>query len=140
LLLAAALDRDWSDLPRHAAFPPLVLEVVGYLAGPADRRQAIGPGELRGPAPARAGVLTTGAPPRRVVVNVDPRESRVERLDDAALRAMFAATAAPGPDAGSARAQAEVRQRGWRPVLAVMLGVLVLESVWAARRARRVTA
>ena len=139
LLLASGLDREWSDLPRHAAFPPLALELVRYLAGPTDRRQEVPVGELPTPVPARAGTLTTGTPPRRVVVNVAPRESGAETIDAEVLRAMFAASAVPALDAVRAgTVDGEARQRGWRTVLAVMLGVLVLESTWAARRARQV--
>lgn len=46
-LLTTSLDRDWTDLPLHPGFPPLLYETVVALAGAQalDRREAVVVGE-----------------------------------------------------------------------------------------------
>lgn len=46
-LLTTTLDRDWTDLPLHPGFPPLLYETIVALAGAQalDRREAVAVGE-----------------------------------------------------------------------------------------------
>jgi hypothetical protein len=141
LLLASGLERDASDLARHAVFPALALEMVRYLAGPADRRQDVPAAELGEAAPERPGVVSAGSPPRRVAVNVASAESSLEALRPEAIGSLSVAAPADGDEpARAGAAAAEAGQRVWRVVLGVMFAVLVLESILAARRATRVGA
>jgi hypothetical protein len=139
LVLASGLERDASDLARHAVFPALALEAVRYLAGPADRRQDVSAAELGEAAPELPGVVSVGSPPRRVAVNVAPAESSLEALRPEAIGSLsVVAPAGRGEPARAGAAAAEAGQRAWRVVLGLMFALLVVESSLAARRATRV--
>jgi hypothetical protein len=139
LVLASGLERDASDLARHAVFPALALEMVRYLAGSADRRQDVSAAELGEAAPERPGVVAAGSPPRRLAVNVAPAESSLEALRPEAIGSLAVAGPAEGVEpARAGAAAAEAGQRAWRIVLGVMFVLLVVESSLAARRASRV--
>jgi hypothetical protein len=66
---------------------------------------------------------------RLVAVNVDPRESRLDRLSIEAFGSMFQRSDAPVPRAVELQAeQTEARQSYWQYGLLVMLAALVAES------------
>ncbi|TDJ72636.1 MAG: VWA domain-containing protein [Planctomycetota bacterium] len=75
-------------------------------------------------------------------IRIDPRESRVEPLDAdrlARLGVPIATPRASDPEATRQEQSAELEQRQqlWRFLIVLALGVLMVETVWAGRLARR---
>lgn len=134
LVFASDLDRRWNEFPLHPAFVPFTVESVRHIAGGRDDRRDY----LVADAPAGAGPapgVYRGRDGRAIAINVDPRESAIARLTSAEFGAMVERPARTEP-AGStpaveaARAQnAERQQNLWQYGLALMLGVLVVESM-----------
>ncbi len=138
LVLASDLNNQWNDFPLHASFVPFLHETVRYLAS----GHRIASDYLVGAAPAgvprRPGVHSVTAPagsnPRRVTVNVDPRESDPGRLS--AEEFQGAITRLKG--SASATARIEDRQREddqhlWQYALALMIVALAVEGIVAGK-------
>ena len=141
LILASDLDNRWNDFPLHASFVPFLHEVMRYLGS----ARAHAAEYLVGDAPAAArhtpGVVTIpgerpGEAPRRIAVNVDPRETDPSRLsaDD------FQSAVTRLKDAGVSDARVEMRQQEdrqhlWQYALALMALLLAVEGLLAARTA-----
>jgi hypothetical protein len=136
LVFASDLDSVWNDLPRRPTFVPLLHEMVGYLT--AQRAQ---PREfLIGDGPRGAGrvpgLVTLPDDGRRVVLNVDPRESDLtpiaaERFAASVDRLSLAAEREARQESG----EEEARQRLWRYALMFMALVLVAEGALSSRMA-----
>ena len=93
LLFTSDVDRRWNNFPLHASFVPFAQETARYLAR-ARRplrltRGGCTPGRRAATRPRRA---WNG---RAVAVNVDPRESRIERVTADEFRAMVTPTTSP---------------------------------------------
>ena len=135
LVFASDLDQQWNDFPLHPAFVPFVLEAVRYVAvdGPARREYLVGeapPGVQ--PVP---GTYVAGEDGRRIVVNVDLRESSTAVMQPEEFAAMLSQGGQTPPGVHSRRAEAlEARLNLWRYGLILMLVALVAES--AVGRAR----
>jgi hypothetical protein len=139
LVLASDLDNRWNDFPLHATFVPFVHEAVRYLAGSHLRSSeylvdnvpsgvAPRPGIARAPA--------NGGGSRLVAVNVDPAESGSARLTPEEFQT--AVTRLKETTEATVRVEAreqENRQHIWQYVLALMMAMLVVESVVATRTA-----
>ena len=84
LVFASDLDNAWNDFPLHATFVPFLHEAVRHLAGRRVRAGDYLVGEAPEGVPSQPGVVTlparTGAPERRIAINVDPLESDPVRL------------------------------------------------------------
>ena len=128
------LAHEWNDLPIHPAFAPFLHELAGHLAG--RRRAPSGylvadrpPGAAAGP-----GIATLGDPPRRVAINVDPRESDPAHATpeefDAAVRRLNRSAARRADE--TAR-ETEGGQAYWRYGLMLMLAALVTEGLLGRR-------
>jgi len=131
LLFTSDVDRRWNDFPLHPTFVPFVQEIARYLGARAPSISSF----LIADAPAgvsRPGITTLGG--RSVAVNVDARESAVDRLSPEDFRAMVGRSAdVSKPREQRLAAQTEARQNYWRYGLLLMLGVLVLEAFVGAR-------
>ena len=129
LLFASDLDRKWNDLPLHPAFVPFLLETARYAAGEKGSRRNLPIGEAPTGAPPSPGVhsLPDG---RRVVLNVDTRESELSRVSATEFADMLE-RAGPSPTgtAGLRAQQIEERQGYWQYGLVLMLLALVAESI-----------
>ena len=134
LVFASDLDRRWNEFPLHPAFVPFTVESVRHVAGGGDDRREY----LVADAPAGAGPapgVYRGKDGRAIAINVDPRESAVASLTSADFGAMVErppghATEGSTPAIEVARAQTAERQQNlWQYGLALMLGVLVVESM-----------
>jgi hypothetical protein len=141
LMLASDLDNKWNDFPLHATFVPFLHEVVRYVASArahaSDYVVADAPAGVR----KQPGIATVsdgrpGAPPRRIAVNVDPRESDPARMsvDD------FQSAVTRLKDAGTSEARIEAREQEdrqhlWQFLIAAMVVMLVGEGVIASRTA-----
>jgi len=137
LVLASDLDGRWNDFPRHATFVPFLHESVRYLMGERARRAEYVVGSAPPGVPDVPGVMLLRGPSgetRQVVVNVDPRESDGARLDEDHFRtAIERVSAIPAEPASGPGPQREDRQQVWRYVLMIVLAVLAVESLLAAR-------
>lgn len=145
LVLASDLDNRWNDFPLHATFVPFVHEAVRYLAS----ARALASDYLVADAPAGAprtpGVttLTIGAtasspdaPPRRVAINVDPREADPARLSVEEFQS--AVTRLKNVGASETRVEArqqEDSQHLWQYVLTALAVLLAIEGFVASRTA-----
>jgi len=138
IVLASDLNNRWNDFPLHSSFVPFLHETVRYLsstrAAVADYTIGAAPAGV----PRTPGVHTLearpGAAPRRVAVNVDPREVDPARLtledfDGAITRLKGSASAAARLEAR----QQEDDQHLWQYAIALMLVTLAVEGVVAAR-------
>ena len=86
IVLASDLDNRWNDFPLRSSFVPLVHEMVRYLSTPGDRAAEYVVGDVPAGVPPVPGVVAAPSPrganvrPRKVVVNVDSRESDPSRI------------------------------------------------------------
>jgi hypothetical protein len=140
VILASDLNNQWNDFPLHASFVPFLHESVRYLASARTSTTDFFVGTAPAGVPRRPGVHVLagagGARPRRVAVNVDPRESQPGRLSVDEFQG--AVTHLKG--AASAVARVEARQQEddqhlWQYALALMIVTLVVEGIVAARTA-----
>ena len=135
LIFASDLNNEWNDFPRRPTFVPFVHEVVGYLAGDRERTRDLVPAEVPSGVPPRPGVATIPGSDRRVVVNVDPRES--EPTTDTIDRFVESVEQRPGDDLDVVtvtddRSRQEAEQSYWWYALLAMAVALVAEA-WVGR-------
>jgi hypothetical protein len=137
LVSTTDVGRRWNTWPLHPTFVPFVVEGVRYLAGDPGVAESVIVGPAYGEASARPGVIEVGSPPRRVAVNVDPREARLDTWTaDELLARVERLPEAAGGAAVQASIDAEARQGLWRAVLWALLVVLAVEAVGASRARR----
>jgi hypothetical protein len=132
LLFTSDVDRRWNDFPLHPAFVPFTQEVVRYLGArpPAVSGYLVSdvPAGIK-PAP---GIVRAGN--RTVAINVDPRESRVDRVTPAEFQKLVARSSAETrPRAERLAQQVEGQQNYWRYGLLLMLATLVVEAFVGSR-------
>jgi hypothetical protein len=129
VLFASDVNRRWNDFPLHPAFVPFAIEAMRYVAG--DRRQPRDFTVAQAPAQARQvpGVYR-GPDNRPFSVNVDTRESALDRMSPGDFEGKV-----PRSSAGASRAadkqaqQTESSQSYWQYGLALMIATLIAESV-----------
>ena len=133
LWFASACDLGWGDWVRTALYVPLVHQMLGRLTGVIDGG-AVRSVVVNNDA-AKPGVYERDG--YSLVVNMDPRESEVQRCTEGALRSRFG-LAASGAEAGSPSAAApdgppaltalEIRRNEvWQWVLVALVAVAALE-------------
>jgi hypothetical protein len=82
--------------------------------------------------PARPGIVTAGS--RTVAINIDPRESSVDRVTPAEFQKLVTrSSAAAAPRAARLAQQTEGQQNYWRYGLLLMLATLVVEAFVGSR-------
>jgi hypothetical protein len=136
LIVASDVNNSWNDLPRHAAFVPFVHEAVRYLSGVKTRSSEYLVGDVPPGIPRQPGIATTdaSAASRQVAVNVDVRESDPARLSpDEFMTAVTRLKKAAREELRVEERQQEEHQRIWQYLLAVMLGMMAIESLVAAK-------
>ena len=133
LVLASDLGNVWNDFPRRPTFVPFLHETVGYLTAHRMQPRELLIGDAPPGAPDEPGVVTLGDA-RRVVLNVDPRESDptplAPELFEASVGRLAVAAAREVRDEADER---EASQRLWRYALMLMALVLVAEGLLASR-------
>jgi hypothetical protein len=141
LWFLSACDRDWSDWPRSRLYLPMVHQMLGYLAGLTEG----GPvrNVLLDAAPAGAARPVPGVVDRgrfHEVINVDPRESELDRCTReefaARLRLQLqdAKSAPSGRDAVEAAAVAQSRaDEIWHWLMLPLVALLLCEVFLANR-------
>jgi hypothetical protein len=132
LLFTSDVDRRWNDFPLHASFVPFVQEAARYLAARAPVTSAWLVADVPAAVAARPGFVERDG--RTIAVNVDPRESRVDRVTAAEFRSLVTRTTATArPRAARLAADTERQQSYWRYGLMLMLVALVLEAFVGSR-------
>ena len=136
LLFASDLGRRWNDFPLNPAFVPFTVETVRHAAASADRRRDYLVADAPQGVAAWPGVYEAAG--RRVVVNVDPRESAPAAMSATEFTKLLKpADAAPVAPIEVRAQQVESRQNLWRYGLLLMVLALVAESL--VGRPRRLT-
>lgn len=140
LILASDLDNRWNDFPLHASFVPFLHEAVRYLASARAFSSDYLIGDAPSGVPRQPGVHSVpdaqGGEPRRVAVNVDPRESASGRLTvDEFQAAVTHMKEADRPAARVEAQQQEDNQHLWQYALVLMVVTLTVEGLIAARTA-----
>lgn len=142
LVVASDLNNQWNDFPLRSSFVPFVHEAVRFLSASSGGASEYLVGDVPAGVPPTPGVFTVataqrpGSPARKVVVNVDARESDPSRITADEFRAAVTQL----KDAGTAEARAgvveqEATQHVWQFLLVVMIATLAVEGVVAARSA-----
>ena len=137
LVFGSDLGNEWNDFPRLPAFVPFIHEITRYLSGYREEAGDLVVADAPPGVDPVPGVQTVPSTARRVVLNVDARESDTSRVTadgfQERIRVMTAPPRAHGaPDGDAAGREAE--QEYWWYVIALMLGVLVVEA-WLGRTA-----
>ena len=157
LLFTSDVDRKWNDFPLNPAFVPFAQEVARYLGARPPAVSAYLVADVPAGVAPRPGLVRPGN--RTLAINVDPRESSVERrhaggvseAGDALVRRVAAARGPPRPaDRGAAellalRAHADARRarRGSLRGIAMMNLTQSLDTVrrrWRTLLALRASA
>jgi aerotolerance regulator-like protein/VWA domain-containing protein len=132
VLFTSDLDRRWNDFPLHPAFVPFVQETVRYLGARAPETATYLVADVPAGVPARPGIVQTEG--RTLAVNIDVRESALDRVTPAQFTALVARSASrPSQQPARAAQQTEARQGFWRYGLMLMLAALVAECFVGSR-------
>src|SRR5436190_10559699 len=132
LLLTSDVDRKWNDFPLNAAFVPFAQEVARYLGARPPAISTYLVADAPAGVPPRPGLSSAGN--RTIAVNVDPRESSVDRVTPAEFQALVTRGAgASQPRAVRLAQQTEGQQNYWRYGLMLMLAALVVEAFVGSR-------
>jgi hypothetical protein len=134
--MASTASRTWTDWPKTRLYVPLVHQMAAYLTERLPENQRVqqapvGPGTDNPP-----GIETKGR--TRVVRNLDPAESAIERLSVQEFRDHFHLPEGLSPSS-KAQANAGGVQGGERPdelwayVVWVLLALLLIEFLVAGR-------
>ena len=134
LVFASDLNNEWNDFPRRPSFVPFVHELARYLAGVWERPREFWIADAPDGSRSEPGVATLAGSGRRVVVNVDPRESVSERLsrDAFLVRLEEGAVEANAAKVSDEVVTREAEQNYWWYALLVLLVLLVAEA-WLGR-------
>ncbi|HET7697409.1 MAG TPA: BatA and WFA domain-containing protein [Vicinamibacterales bacterium] len=132
LLFTSDVDRRWNDLPLHPAFVPFTQEVARYLgARPAPPSAYLVADVPAGTAPRPGFAQIAG---RTVAVNVDARESALDRVTPAEFQQLVARSGADTlPKAQRLARESEGLQNYWRYGLMLLLATLVVEAFVGSR-------
>lgn len=138
LVFTSDLDNQWNRFPLHPSFVPFAIETARYLTHGRVQRQEWTLPDVPAGSPMVPGVVVAGegTAARRMVVNVDVRESSplattVDEFTNGIARTTRASEAAT---ANVAR-EVEEQQRWWQVGLVVMLVALAGEALVGRRAA-----
>lgn len=132
LVFGSDLNNTWNDFPLQPAFVPFLHETLRHLATARPVSTEYLVGALPGPEGRAPGVVDL--PGRRVVVNVDPRESDPSRTSiDQFKSSVSRLVAGAEQQAGAAAQQREDGQRLWQYALLLMVVSLAAEGMLGRR-------
>ena len=135
VVFASDLNNEWNDFPRRPTFLPFVYELMQYLAGERDDRRELMVANVPSGLQPEPGPATLPESGRRVVVNVDPRESETTRSSVDTFLSHVRLGNSDAPDVGSsppAETAQEAEQGYWWYAVLAMVLVLVAEG-WLGR-------
>ena len=132
LLLTSDVDHRWNDFPLHASFVPFAQEAARYLGARTPAISAYLVADVPSGLAPRPGIVTREG--RAVAINVDPRESRVDRVTASEFRSLVTRTTPQRKSRAERLAvQTEGQQNYWRYGLMLMLAALVIEAFVGSR-------
>ena len=138
LVFASDFDNQWSRFPLQPSFVPFAVETARYLTRGRQQRRDFTLPDVPAGVPAAPGTVSSGAgvTARRVVVNVDVRESSLSATSVDEFMKNITRTNRAGDRAVVDGARvAEERQRWWQVGLLMMLVALVGEALVGRRAA-----
>jgi len=138
VIVASDLNNRWNDFPIRASFVPFLDQTVRYLSNNSTRGADYLVDDVPSGVPAAPGVVTidTGSGQRRAIVNVNPKESDLDRMLAADFYAFIERLRdSSASDARIELSEQESRQHLWQYLLAAALVALFAEGVVAARTA-----
>jgi aerotolerance regulator-like protein/VWA domain-containing protein len=138
MVIASDLNNQWNDFPIRASFVPFVDRIVRYVSNAGLRGGEYLVDDVPSGVAPVPGVATVSSAtgPRRVIVNVNPRESDLTRMSAKDFQASVERLKQSA--SSNARVEAseqESRQHLWQYLMAAALLALLAESVVAARTA-----
>ena len=136
LIFASDVNDAWNDLPLQPSFVPFMHEAMKHLSSARPTLSEYVVGGLAGEKGISPGVVDVGTEGarRRVVVNVDPRESDPARMTVDAFNASVAALSVPAAaETNDGSPAGEDRQRLWQYALLLMVVSLVAEGLLGRR-------
>jgi hypothetical protein len=132
LLFTSDVDRRWNDFPLHSAFVPFTQEAVRYLGARPVPASTYLVADIPAGTPARPGLTQIGS--RTVAVNVDARESSLDRVTVAEFQQLVTRSSADTlPKAQRLARETEGLQNYWRYGLMLLLATLVVEAFVGSR-------
>ena len=132
LLFTSDVDRRWNDFPLHPSFVPFAQEVARYLGARPVAVSSYLVADVPAGTPATPGLVPVGS--RTVAVNVDARESSVERLAPEEFQKLIGRSSADTlPRAQRLARETEGQQNYWRYGLMLLLATLVVEAFVGSR-------
>lgn len=132
LLFTSDVDRRWNDFPLHPAFVPFTQEVARYLGARPAAASAFLVADVPAGTPPVPGLPTVAN--RTVAVNVDARESSVERVAAADFQKLVARSSTDAlPRVQRFARETEAQQNYWRYGLMLLLVTLVVEAFVGSR-------
>jgi hypothetical protein len=136
IVFASDLGNRWNDFPVRSSFVPFLDQMVRYLSN----NRAPATEYLAGDVPAGVApepgvkMVADGRGSRRVIVNVDPKESELDRMSAADFEASIARLKDASEDRERADVKAqEERQHLWQYLAGAVALVLFVEGMAAAR-------
>ncbi len=138
LVFASDFDNQWSRFPLQPSFVPFAVETARYLTRGRQQRRDFTLPDVPAGVPAAPGTVGSGegVTARRVVVNVDVRESSLSATSVDEFMKNITRTNRAGDRAVVDGARvAEERQRWWQVGLLMMLVALVGEALVGRRAA-----
>ncbi len=138
LVFASDFDNQWSRFPLQPSFVPFAVETARYLTRGRQQRRDFTLPDVPAGVPAAPGTVSSGegVTARRVVVNVDVRESSLSATSVDEFTKNITRTNRAGDRAVVDGARvAEERQRWWQVGLLMMLVALVGEALVGRRAA-----
>jgi hypothetical protein len=138
LVVASDFNNRWNDFPIRASFVPFVDQAVRYLSNARTRGAEYVVGDIPSGVQPVPGVTTVAgaAGPRRVIVNVDPRESDLTRMSPTDfLASIDRLKESRANELQTELHERESRQPLWQYLIAAVSLTLFAEGVIAARAA-----
>ncbi len=134
LVLGSDTENAWNDFPLHPSFVPFVHETIRYLTQDRGASAAFVVGERPPGTSPEPGIVLDPRTGRSVAINVDARESALERMTEEELLGSIRRVdrvALAAQDSGNA--ELENQQAWWRYGLLLMLVALAAEGLVGAR-------
>jgi hypothetical protein len=141
IVVASDVNNQWNDFPLRSSFVPFVHEVTRYLSASGASAGEYLVGDVPAGVPPLPGVFTvpsgrSGAAAKKIVVNVDSRESDPSRITADEFQAAVTQLKDAGVvDARASVIEQEAAQHIWQFLLGLMIAALAVEGVVAARSA-----
>lgn len=138
VIVASDLNNQWNDFPTRSSFVPFLDQTVRFLSTNRTRGaeyfvEDVPPGVP--PVPG-AVTVTSASGPRRAIVNVNPKESDLDRMSAAEFQSFVERLEeSTASETRVALTEQEDRQHVWQYLVAAAVAALFVEGVVAARTA-----